>query len=186
MLRCKGLSLSLSLVVLLPAMAAQAEIYRSVDAKGNVLFSDVPAPKAERVRLPPLSIIPGMSPEDMARANGDAPRANAVRVGSYRLSLTSPVANTVLHKPIDTLEINANTDVTLSNGDQIVLLLNGAFLANGNSASVATERLDRGAQVVQARVTSPNGRVLAEQSVTVFVQQPSKLASAASQKTPKR
>jgi hypothetical protein len=60
----------LGLILLLPAMAAQAEIYRSVDAKGNVLFSDVPAPKAERVRLPPLSIIPGMSPEDMARANG--------------------------------------------------------------------------------------------------------------------
>jgi hypothetical protein len=179
---------SLGLILLLPAVVAQAEIYRSVDAKGNVLFSDVPAPKAERVRLPPLSIIPGMSPEDMARANGsaDAARTSSARPNSYRVSLSSPAANSTLRKPIDTLEIAASTDVALAAGDQLSLLLDGAPLSNGNSASVPTERLERGAHVVQARVIGSNGRVLGEQSVTVFVQQPSKLLSPSVQKAPKR
>ncbi|MEY2864532.1 MAG: hypothetical protein RLY58_2239 [Pseudomonadota bacterium] len=176
----------LGLILLLPAMAAQAEIYRSVDAKGNVLFSDVPAPKAERVRLPPLSIIPGMSPEDMARANGsnDSPRA-ASRPTSYRISFSAPAANLNLRKPSDTLEIAVNTDPALASSDQLNLMIDGVPLSGSNSASVPTERLDRGAHVVQARVTNQNGRVLGEQSVTVFVQQFSKIPATAV-KTAKR
>ena len=48
--------------------------------------------------------------------------------------------------------------------------------ALGESASVATEGLDRGEHTVVARVLSEDGRMLGESSVSFVVQQPSSLA----------
>jgi hypothetical protein len=172
MLRWTFIGLMVGLVV----SSAHAEIYRSVDAKGNVLFSDIPAANAERVRLPPLSIVPGMSAEDLARANsrGEAAKQNVSRPNSYKVSFTSPSANQSFRKPSDIIEVAVDTDVDLVSGDQMNLFLDNAPLTAGFSASIPTESLDRGAHVITARVMS-NGRVIGEQSVTVYVQQVSKL-----------
>ncbi|MFZ3193650.1 MAG: DUF4124 domain-containing protein [Moraxellaceae bacterium] len=163
------------LPVLLLSGAAQAEIYRSVDARGNVTFSDTPKRNAERVNLPPLSIIPGMNPEDIARANQvEARQTRANRPVRYQVSFSSPAAGQVLIKPQDTLEVAVNTDVPLAAGDRIVVSLAGRAL--GESASIATEGLDRGEHMVVARVLSEDGRMLGESSVSFVVQQPSSLA----------
>lgn len=154
---------------------AQAEIYRSVDERGNVTFSDAPKRNAERVNLPPLSIIPGMNPDDIARANRVDPRqARANRPVRYQVSFTSPTAGQVLMKPQDSLEIAVKTDVPLAAGDRIVVSLAGRSL--GDSASVATESLDRGEHSLVARVITEDGRMIGESSVSFVVQQPSSLA----------
>lgn len=155
--------------------AAQAEIYRSVDERGNVTFSDTPKRNAERVNLPPLSIIPGMNPDDIARANRVEPRqARANRPTRYQVSFSSPTAGQVLLKPQDTLEVAVNTDVPLAAGDRILVSLAGRAL--GESASVATENLDRGEHTLVARVVTEDGRMLGESSVSFVVQQPTSLA----------
>lgn len=167
--------LSACLPVLLLSGVAQAEIYRSVDTRGNVTFSDTPKPNAERVNLPPLSIIPGMNPDDIARANqAEASTARASRPTRYQVSFTSPTAGQVLIKPQDTLEVAVKTDVALAAGDRIVVSLAGRTL--GESASVATETLDRGEHTLVARVVSEDGRMLGESAVSFVVQQPSSLA----------
>jgi hypothetical protein len=179
MLRWKYIGLIFGLVV----SSAHAEIYRSVDANGNVLFSDMPAANAERVRLPPLSIVPGMSADDLARANsrGDVAKQSASRPNSYKVSFTAPSANQSFRKPSDIIEVAVDTDVDLATGDQMSLFLDNAPLTAGFNASIPTESLDRGAHVLTARVTS-NGRVLGEQSVTVYVQQVSKMNQPQSKK----
>lgn len=155
--------------------AAHAEIYRSVDERGNVTFSDTPKRNAERVNLPPLSIIPGMNPDDVARANRtDATQARVNRPARYQVSFSSPTAGQVLLKPQDTLEVAVKTDVPLAAGDRIVVSLAGRSL--GDSASVATESLDRGEHSLVARVITEDGRMIGESSVSFVVQQPSSLA----------
>jgi len=155
--------------------AAHAEIYRSVDERGNVTFSDTPKRNAERVNLPPLSIIPGMNPDDVARANRVEPRqARANRPARYQVSFTSPTAGQVLIKPQDSLEVAVKTDVPLAAGDRIVVSLAGRSL--GESASVATESLDRGEHSLVARVITEDGRMIGEGSVSFVVQQPTSLA----------
>ncbi|MEC7119596.1 MAG: DUF4124 domain-containing protein [Pseudomonadota bacterium] len=166
-----------ALSLLVVAGTAAAEIYRSVDERGNVTFSDSPTKNSERVNLPPLSIIPGMNPADIARANRTQGNQNqATRPNRYQLSFVSPGAGQVLHKPQDILEIAVKTDVPLANGDRMSLQINGRSLGEDASAAVATESLDRGEHTVTARVIRDDGRVVGEQSVTVFVQQPSALA----------
>jgi len=163
------------LPVLLLSGTAQAEIYRSVDARGNVTFSDTPKPNAERVNLPPLSIIPGMNLDEIARANqAETRQVKAPRPTRYQVSFSSPAAGQVLQKPQDTLEIAVATDVPLAAGDRIVVSLAGRSL--GENASVATESLERGEHTVVARVVTEDGRMLGESSVSFNVQQPTALA----------
>ncbi len=167
--------IGLLLSVLLLNGLAHAEIYRSVDERGNVTFSDTPKRNAERVNLPPLSIIPGMNPDDIARANQVEPRqARTNRPTRYQVSFSSPTAGQILQKPQDTLEIAVSTDVPLAAGDRVVVSLAGRSL--GENASVATESLDRGEHTVVARVVTEDGRMLGESSVSFNVQQPSSQA----------
>ena len=77
-------------------------------------------------------------------------------------------------KPQDTLEVAVTTDVALAAGDRIVVSLAGRSL--GESASVATESLDRGEHTLVARVVTEDGRMLGESSVSFTVQQPTALA----------
>ena len=163
------------LPVLLLNGLAHADIYRSVDERGNVTFSDTPKRNAERVNLPPLSIIPGMNPDDIARANQvESRQAKPPRPSRYQVSFSSPTAGQVLMKPQDTLEVAVTTDVALAAGDRIVVSLAGRSL--GESASVATESLDRGEHTLVARVVTEDGRMLGESSVSFTVQQPTALA----------
>lgn len=170
-MRWVGLLLS----VLLLNGLVHAEIYRSVDERGNVTFSDTPKRNAERVNLPPLSIIPGMNPDDIARANQvESRQARTNRPTRYQVSFSSPTAGQILQKPQDTLEIAVSTDVPLAAGDRVVVSLAGRSL--GENASVATESLDRGEHTVVARVVTEDGRMLGESSVSFNVQQPSRQA----------
>lgn len=166
------------------SLAAQAEIYRMVDANGNVTFTDSPSKNAQRVQLPPLSIVPSLSPEDMARANGKEKEAPAARPVSYKLSFISPEANQTFQKPADTIEVAVAVEPELTAGDRLILSSNGNSLGEGQSSALATEALDRGAHTITARVVASTGKVLGEQSVTVFVQQPSK--NTPNRPTPKR
>jgi hypothetical protein len=167
------------------SLAAQAEIYRTVDANGNVTFSDSPSKNSQRVQLPPLAIIPSMSPEEIARANGTKDKeVPASRPASYKLSFVSPVPNQTFQKPADTIDVAVALEPDLAAGDRLILSMNGNSLGDGQSTALATESLDRGAQTITARVVASTGKIMGEQSVTVFVQQPSKLMQ--NQAAPKR
>ena len=43
-------SAAIAMIAMLPLSAAMADVYKSVDAQGNVLYSDTPTPGAELVR----------------------------------------------------------------------------------------------------------------------------------------
>lgn len=158
------------------AAPAYAEIYRTVDAQGRVTFSDSPTKNSERVQLPPLSIVRGMTADEIARANARPDAAdNKARPVSYRLNFVSPNANQVFQKPMDSIEIAVSTEPSLAAGDRVVLSMNGQALGDTQSTAVASENLERGAQAIVAKVLALNGKVMGEQSVTVFIQQPTKL-----------
>lgn len=155
---------------------AHAEIYRMVDGQGNVTFTDTPIKGAQRMQLPPLSIVPGLTADQIAQANGQtAPPADTARVVSYRLSIVAPKANQSFQKPVDSIEIGAVTQPQLAGSDRLVILFDGKPLSEGNSAAVPTEGLDRGEHSISVQVLGADGRVLANESRSVFVIQPSVL-----------
>ncbi len=151
---------------------AQAAIYKTVDAQGNVSFSDAPSSGAQIVNLPPLPIIPSLSQDQISNALAGSTASKPQRPGRYQVSFTAPSTDQVIRKGEGTIEVSVALKPALFAGDQVQLLLDGKALTMGTEASVATEDLDRGQHLVTARVSSPEGKLLGEASVPVNIQQP--------------
>ncbi len=155
-----------------------AEIYRIVDTQGNITFTDTPAKGAQRMQLPPLAVVRGLTVDQIAQVNGLAvagvtavPRATVPVAGAvgYRINILAPKARQGFARPTDSIEIGAVTQPPLAGSDRMVILLNGKPLAEGNSAAVPTESLERGEQRVTVQVVAGNGRVLASDERVVMV-----------------
>ena len=169
--------------VLLLSSMAQAAIYKSTDAQGNVFYTDAPTKDAKQIELPPLAIVPSLSAEQIAKANALKPKASAVQ--NYQLSFASPADEQTVRKP-DSIVVQLNISPALVNGDNATILLDGIVVANGSGASISTENLDRGAHSITARVTDAKGKVLKEISTTVTVQQISQNSPANLSNKPKK
>lgn len=157
-------------LLLLTTATAQAAIYKTTDARGNVVYTDAPSKEAVPVNLPPLSIVPSLSPEQIAQANSPAQPAANNRVTRYQLSFAQPLAEQTVRKP-DPVAVNVSLSPELANGDNLTILLDGVVIGNSASASVSTEALDRGAHQISARVMNAAGKIVSEASTTIYVQQ---------------
>lgn len=162
--------IALGFSVVLGANVSMAAVYKSVDAKGNVVYSDAPSKNAKEISLPPISIVPSLSPVDVARANTAPDNVTQPRVTQYQLSFVSPLPDQVVRKP-DSVNVNVNSVPPLSNGDVMSILLDGVVIANGNSATVSTENLDRGTHSLVVRVMNANGQVVSQSSTSLNIQQ---------------
>ncbi|HQT25719.1 MAG TPA: DUF4124 domain-containing protein, partial [Burkholderiales bacterium] len=68
--------------LLLGATTAHADIYKSIDSNGNVVFSDHPSKGAEKLTVPPVPPAPASPPENETApatpSMGEKPAADAV------------------------------------------------------------------------------------------------------------
>ncbi|XID75603.1 DUF4124 domain-containing protein [Alkanindiges sp. WGS2144] len=160
--------LAFAVLATLISTGAQAAIYKSVDAQGNVVYSDSPSKDAKTVDLPPLAIVPSLSAEQIAQAN--ATQRTKPAAINYQLSFAQPTADQVVRKP-EPVSVSVDIRPALANGDVVTILLDGTVIANSNAASVSTEALDRGAHSISARITNATGKVVSETSTTFHVLQ---------------
>lgn len=162
--------IALGLSAILVANVSVAAVYKSVDANGNVVYSDEPSKNAKEISLPPISIVPSLTPVDLARASTVQDPTPQPRVTQYQLSFVSPLPDQVIRKP-DSVNVTVNSVPALANGDVMTILLDGVVIANGNSATVSTENLDRGTHSLAARVMNANGQVVNQSSSSLNILQ---------------
>lgn len=164
--------------LLLCSGGVSAAIYKSIDANGNVVYSDEPSKNAQQLTLPPLSVIPSLSQNAIhtaltaPEANTNTPSMNAVRAGRYNLTFISPLPDQNIRKP-EPLNVNVAVTPGLTNADAVSILLDGVVVAQGASAAIPTENIDRGTHRLSARVMSAAGRIVGENSVMINIQQTS-------------
>lgn len=159
--------LALGLITGAATGLAQATVYKSVDAAGNVQYSDSPSKNAKAIELPPISIVPSINPLDLQTAQ---PATQPQRPNQYRLNFISPLADQVIRKP-DGINIEVSTIPPLADGDVMTILLDGVVVSKGTAAGISTDDIDRGAHQITARVTNPTGRVVSQNSIAVNIQQ---------------
>jgi hypothetical protein len=173
----KGEAMRLTAILLLIFMAAaRAEIYKSIDADGEVIYSDQPSRGAERVSMPTLpTYTPPRSPGVVGRT------ASAVAEPQHyeSFSLTSPVNEATIRNNLGTVEIEASLTPSLMTelGHGIQFYLDGvAYGAVTNRTTMTLGNVDRGTHQLSARVMDASGKVLlATTEITVFVKRASKL-----------
>lgn len=172
------------LVLALSILAAQAaEVYRYVDEKGNMVFTDQPRAGAQRMVVEPapatnvvIPILPA-APQAPAKAPGK-PDSEAF-TGYTDLRITQPAPNDALVNTAGDVDVSLNLHPPLRAdlGHGLSVLLDGAPVAqNSTRMNLVLNNVDRGEHVLEAYVQDAVGQVLIQAAPVRFtLQRPSLL-----------
>ena len=143
-------------------------IYRTLDADGNVVFTDNPPDKkrAEEVKVGPTNTMDSPPVERRAASRGDAPpeQPEPPDTGYEAVSITAPDAGANLRLPQDNpIQVQVSLSPSLKSGHRLVILDNGTPL-EGN----AMDFPNPGEHTLIAQVRDGDGTVLIESEPVLF------------------
>ncbi|MEM7079570.1 MAG: DUF4124 domain-containing protein [Pseudomonadota bacterium] len=160
------------------ALAAEGKIYRTVDANGNVVFTDVP-PKDQtdavqlspgtNYRAPTAPRAIAQQPE-RATASEDSPEYLPEEVGYSQLSIVSPANDEAVRENAGnlTIQLQVSPAWDATRGHSIQVFLDGTLVQTSASTRVTLANIDRGTHGLSARILSGSGEVLANATPITF------------------
>lgn len=171
------LSMAATLAVMLMAAPwSYAEVYKVVDADGNVIYTDQPpdsAAKPEKLRE--LSII---SPQVPARAGqpiefGVEPEAKEVPIRDLRRAhqgfrIVSPQPEEALWGTGNSATVSWTSSAPLNAGMGVALFVDGVAQEPTNAPVTVLTSLDRGEHKVYAELWDDSGRKIATTPIVTF------------------
>ena len=136
----------------IPAFAA--DVYRSVDENGNIVYTDKPTPDAEKIRIDEIQTIesPDVEPFEYT------PPASDTSV-TYNVTITSPEEGAAIRSNNGDISISAAVNPGLSIGQQLALYLDGNVVATGGPRFDLTN-IDRGTHSAVVAVHDKAGTVI--------------------------
>jgi hypothetical protein len=156
------------LLLLAALVPVYAEVYRSVDEDGNVIFSDTPREGSESIELRETTVVPALKPQ--RRRSSSAPVAGNVALPYESIAIASPP-----HE--ETLRDQQQVDVSVALapglqtdfGHEVQLYVDGAPFGNpGSATQFVLEEVERGEHKLQAAVLDRSGRELKRSKSSVF------------------
>jgi len=174
----------LALACILWTSLATAQIYKVVDAEGNITFTDqAPADGSPPMKLPELSIITTDMPEETPATAGDAEAAETTAPVEltprelrrmYRdFHITRPLQEETFWGTANTVVVQWGSSTALQAGMQVRVFINGTAQAVTQEGMLALT-LDRGAHTVYAELLDARGKVLiTAPKITFFIKQQS-------------
>ncbi len=153
----------ISVFCLFLAVAATAEVYRSVDRDGTVVFTDKPSPDAELIEVDELQTIkPPPAGDFKYTPPPEKPKARYTEV-----SITSPQHDAAIRDNGGNVTVNIVTKPRLQGSDNLVLYLDGKKNMLGKATAKAFSGLDRGSHQLRAVIKDADDRIqLSSSSVT--------------------
>ncbi|MEM7466513.1 MAG: DUF4124 domain-containing protein [Pseudomonadota bacterium] len=156
-----GLFLTLSFSITL-----NAEVYRSVDADGNVTYSDQPHSGAEKVEVQQPTIVPSTRSQIKLQPDSDSNKA----VPYTTIEIVSP-GDEATFRNVQSVSVRGQLAPGLqtSFGHRAQILFNGGALSEpGTSLSGSIDQVDRGAHTLQLVVLDKAGKIIARSPVSQF------------------
>jgi hypothetical protein len=146
-----------------------ATVYKWVDENGVTHYSDQPHENAQKVTVQPPQTYSGGSRGLYSSPNqSQAPKAPS-STSTYSCSVAQP-ANDETFQNTSSVSFAAQARPAPANGDQLVLLLDGARVPNFPSAggTVTVDSVDRGQHTVQAVVQDSSGKPVCQSTPVTF------------------
>lgn len=156
------------LLLLLPlTLAAQEQIYRSVDDKGQPIFSDQADEHSQPVTLPPVNTVP---PTSLSQGV-DQPTAESP--ADYVVSIRSPSNDQSFVNAGGSFSVVADIQPASESGVMVQLLVDGAVYGEPQTGGVfEVSDLSRGSHTLEVDVIDEQGSLLgASDTITVHVHQ---------------
>ncbi len=152
------------IVVFLAPATAPADIYRSVDENGNIVFSDTPSEGAEKIDVEEAQTV-------------ESPRTKPFKYEPPESEPAPPYKQVAIISPENDKSVRANSgDISvkiavnpaLRLNHQLEVLMDGNQVASGRAMSVDLENVARGTHTLQARVIARNGKTIMSSEPVTF------------------
>ncbi len=157
------LLLSIALTFVTPA---SAEVYRSLDEDGNVVFTDKPSPSAEELDIDSVQTISPPAVRNFEYTSPRKPEKNKYT----KLEISSPANDQVFTDGSGnvTVSVLITPELNISPGDRLVLYIDGKKHADSVSTSFSFTNMDRGTHTVKVDVVDRGGKSLKSSAPVSF------------------
>ena len=167
------------LLLLLAPLSAVAEIYKSVDSEGNVMYSDEPGVNTEAIPEPSPNTVQMPKPS----AESTPPKAEdsaGTKYTSLRIISPAPEETIRSNPGILAITLALKPKLDIKAGHTISVLVDGHILVTkSNQTSFQIPDINRGTHRVQALVSDKDGKTLIKTgNVQFFMQRQSVLNKA--------
>lgn len=142
----------------------QAEIYKTVDENGNVIYTDQkPAPNAKPIDLPELNVAEPHRrlPTGPSDVDVEVPAAEPI-------SIVSPTDQENIWGTGGTLDVQLSTATELRPGMNVIIYIDGEDFNAGRSLSVSIDGIERGEHTLRAEIQTGSGRVVTRSEQVTF------------------
>lgn len=171
----KSLLLSGFIACLLVSTVAAADIYKSVDEDGNVIFSDQPSAGAERIEKKEIPTMSSDRPKmefnsDDGESGKDEKKqglSNAFQ-GYDSIKIASPERGEAIRSNGGSLSVNINIQPALQQQHSIVLYMDGQEARRGRSTAYQFANVDRGLHTLSAAIETNAGKEVARSGNVSF------------------
>ncbi|MCP5184210.1 MAG: DUF4124 domain-containing protein [Pseudomonadales bacterium] len=171
--------LLLSLLPLTLVQAADSKVYRVVDARGNVVFTDVPPADKTQAERAEVTLTPtntyqtagGKRAEDGRElwiVDEDGTAQAPAFVPYTTLAITSPATDTALRENTGSVSVSVDIQPALKPEHRLRLSLDGTPAALSTSAAFVLENVDRGSHSIQVEVVNDAGESLQQSAPVTF------------------
>jgi hypothetical protein len=156
-------------LMVVAAACVHADVYKSVNEKGEVVYSDQPAPNAQRMKLPEL---PTYTPPPIPRFSTGSTASKPAAANPYksvRIVVPENDATVWDNQGMIRVEIALDPPLMTQKGHKIQVYLNGEPRGMPvGTTSISFSNVDRGTYTLTASVVNAEGVVLASAEPVVF------------------
>ncbi len=150
-----------TLVLLFTCIAAgslSAEIYRTQDAEGNIIFTDTPVEKAEKVELPDVTTFKSQPYQKITPGK----KAPADPAKTYKVTLVSPADKETVRDNNGNIPIEVEVSPALKreHGHQLLVWLDDQKPVRFTTSRYQLSNIDRGTHTVSVKVVDGRGKTL--------------------------
>jgi len=157
-------------VLLVLGFSSHAGLYKGLDAKGNVVYSDKPFDNAEIMTPPPISVVDALKIKPKPVAEKEDTEEKETKY--TRFSISSPKNDQTIWNEsqlVVTTKLTPALNTTL--GHTTWLIMDGkALIKKSQSTSLLIGRADRGTHTIQVQIRDKKGKILKRtKSITVYI-----------------
>ena len=152
------ITLFLTLSLSLCSTLASAEVYRWINADGNVVYGDDPPKKsgATRVELPTLTVADSYKAAPVKSTT----KAEASETEYTSFKIATPATGDTLRANDGAVGVSVELQPALKPGDAITLYLDGKQVANGAQLNFTLNEVERGEHTVFAVLNDATGNII--------------------------
>lgn len=150
---------TLLILLIMMAYPAVADVYKTVDKDGHVIYSDSPASdKAEKVQLREINTVPETQVmPNAAPVNSYPPQEEKI---TYQIDIISPRAEVTIPPGQRDLAIAVNLSQPLRETHLLVYFMNGEMLEETAMTNIIVKDVPRGSHTLVVEVIDASGQSL--------------------------